>query len=92
MASITARTRFRFCIDGKEDGTVMIAQDAIHIHGVTNSKLEVGISNNEVHLGAGSHKLLFGDLKNHYLGQEILDNNSKIFRVEGAGEEWELVR
>jgi hypothetical protein len=91
------RTRFTFRIDGGQDDkkTVLIGTDQISIVAVGGSDQKyVSVSDqSQVVLSGHSCRMHYGDLKRNFLAQgEVLEVTSlKIMKVEGHGEEWELV-
>ncbi|KAI9158188.1 hypothetical protein HJFPF1_06179 [Paramyrothecium foliicola] len=88
------RTRFRFRIEG-DDGSkgekIMIGDDRIIISSATDSQEMVGLDNSgELVLGGHSCGMYFKDLKRNLLASGEIDQ-AVVTKIDGAGEEWELV-
>jgi hypothetical protein len=99
-ATKQGRTRFLFRLDGERDSdrnrTVIIGKDYISVGAVggTAQKYVSVNDNGEVVLSGRGGRMYFNDLKNMFLAQGEIDNlgNASLFKTDGFGEEWELVR
>lgn len=89
------RSRFRVDIEGEEKASskVLIRSDKVTIASASNPKLRLGIDdNNELYLGSKGTALTYVDLKKGFLTDDgSTVNAAKIKKVDGFGEEWELV-
>ncbi|KAM6513338.1 hypothetical protein FALCPG4_015770 [Fusarium falciforme] len=98
-ATKIGRTRFVFRIDGAQgkDGKVLIGKDPISITAVGgHNQKHVSVSDNgELGLSGHTCRMFFGDLKTNFLahGEHGVSSPSlPVTKVEGHGEEWELVK
>ncbi|KAI1070241.1 hypothetical protein LB507_010246 [Fusarium sp. FIESC RH6] len=98
-ATTQGRTRFIFRIDGDHDDkkTVLIGSDQISIApvgGESNQKYVSVSDNSEVVLSGHSCRMYYSDLKRNFLAQGETGNSGSalISKVEGHGEEWELIQ
>ena len=98
-ATTQGRTRFIFRIDGDHDDkeTVLIGSDQISIApvGGESSQKYVSVSDNsEIVLSGHSCRMYYSDLKRNFLAQGETGNSGSalITKVEGHGEEWELIQ
>jgi hypothetical protein len=96
-ATNQGRTRFIFRIDAEEEKnrTVLIGKDYISIVAVgeKNQKYVSVSDNGELVLGGHSCRMYYNDLKRNFLAQGETSNGSALVtKVDGHGEEWELVK
>jgi hypothetical protein len=98
-ATKQGRTRFVFRIDGDHDNkkTVIIGSDEISIHPVGGESKQKYVSvndNSELALSGHSCRMYYSDLKWNFLaqGETGSSGSALITKVEGHGEEWELVQ
>ncbi|KAJ4264540.1 hypothetical protein NW762_005742 [Fusarium torreyae] len=99
-ATKQGRTRFIFRVDGEQGSdknrTVIIGKDYISIRAVGdgNQKYVSVNDNSEVVLSGHSCRLYYSDLKRNYLaqGDSGTSGSAPVTKVDGYGEEWELVR
>ncbi|KAH7174943.1 uncharacterized protein B0J16DRAFT_375687 [Fusarium flagelliforme] len=98
-ATTQGRTRFVFRIDGDHDDkkTVLIGSDQISIApvGGESSQKYVSVSDNsEIVLSGHSCRMYFRDLKTNFLaqGETGSSGSALVTKVEGHGEEWELIQ
>jgi hypothetical protein len=96
-ATNQGRTRFIFRIDAEEEKnrTVLVGKDYISIVAVgEGNKKYVSVSDNgELVLGGHSCRMYYNDLKRNFLAQGETSNGSALVtKVDGHGEEWQLVK
>ncbi|KAJ4128981.1 hypothetical protein NW768_007507 [Fusarium equiseti] len=98
-ATTQGRTRFVFRIAGDNDDkkTVLIGSDEISITpvGGESSQKYVSVSDNsEIVLSGHSCRMYYSDLKRNLLAQGETGNSGSalVSKVEGHGEEWELIQ
>ncbi|KAF4345055.1 hypothetical protein FBEOM_929 [Fusarium beomiforme] len=99
-ATKRGRTRFIFRIDvdrqNDANRTVIIGNDSITISAVGPSPRKyVGVDDNgQVTLTGRGARMYYGDLKKGFLAQGEIDNagNAELYKSDGYGEEWELVK
>ncbi|KAF9774145.1 hypothetical protein IL306_007895 [Fusarium sp. DS 682] len=99
-ATKRGRTRFIFRLDGDRDNdanrVVLIGKDPISISAVGPSPQKyVGVDDNgQITLTGRGGRMYYSDLKKGFLAQGEIDNagNAYLFKSDGYGEEWELVK
>ncbi|RFN44894.1 hypothetical protein FIE12Z_10875 [Fusarium flagelliforme] len=97
-ATTQGRTRFIFRIDGDQDDKkiVLIGSDQISMAAVgeSNHKYVSVSDDSEVVLSGHSCRMYYSDLKRNFLAQGETGNSGSalIAKVEGHGEEWELIQ
>ncbi|KAG8673896.1 hypothetical protein FPOAC2_07373 [Fusarium poae] len=98
-ATNQGRTRFVFHIDGDHDNkkTVVIGSDQISIVPVGGESKQKYVSvsdNSELVLSGHSCRMYYSDFKRNFLaqGETGSSGSALITKVEGHGEEWELIQ
>ncbi|CAF3497139.1 hypothetical protein SNK03_000023 [Fusarium graminearum] len=99
-ATNQGRTRFIFRIDGdhgNNNKNVIIASDEISIvpvGGESKQKYVAVSDDSELVLSGHSCRMYYGDLKRNFLaqGETGSSGSALIAKVEGHGEEWELIQ
>ncbi|KAI0399399.1 hypothetical protein F4802DRAFT_589744 [Xylaria palmicola] len=100
LASTTRRSRFRFDVEGAENGIVIIGTDRVVIYHVPGHNT-VGVQDGKLCIQNNHEQFAFSDLKKLWLTSDTTESVSEdgnhlalpILEVDnGSGEEWELVK